>query len=385
MLQQELSLHALYGPRTRPVLFLARQGGAAVTATPIAESEMPSIAERLEGRPGGFTVLRLLLATGIVAFHSVTITAGNADAIAPLVMSAAQLILPAFFATSGFLVAASLARAGGALEFIALRLLRLAPGLVIVVLATMLILGPVMTRLDAGSYFGAPGFYGYLSNLIARPAYGLPGLFAANPRAGIVNGSLWTIPLELQCYLLLMSVGAMGLLRRAWAALLVMAGAAAIMAGVPLPGWSGLGLAFAAGASLFLWASAVPLRSGLALVALLLAYGLASEPALRALSGIPIAYACVWLGCQRLRVSGDYSYGIYLSAYPIEQSLVQLRPGMPWWVIFLGAMAAGTGFAALLWHFVERPVLARRGKLATIWRRRHPQARPGAITSPTGR
>lgn len=345
---------------------------------------MPSIAERLEGRPGGFTVLRLLLATGIVAFHSVTITAGNADAIPPLVMSAAQLILPAFFATSGFLVAASLARADGALEFIGLRLLRLAPGLIIVVLATMLILGPVLTSLDARTYFGAPAFYGYLSNLIARPAYGLPGLFVANPRAGVVNGSLWTIPLELQCYLLLLTLGAVGLLRRGWTGLLVVAGAAAIMAGIPLPAWSGLGLAFAGGTLLFLWAPTVPLHSGLALAALLLAYGLASEPIVRALSGLPLAYACVWLGCQRLRISGDYSYGIYLTAYPIEQTLVQLRPGMPWWVIFVAALVAGTGFAALLWHFVERPVLARRSDLATLWGRRT-QAKPGAITSPTWR
>lgn len=44
-----------------------------------------------------------------------------------------------------------------------------------------------------------------------QPAYHLPGVFQANALPA-VNGSLWTIPYEVLCYLLLMAAGVVGIL-----------------------------------------------------------------------------------------------------------------------------------------------------------------------------
>lgn len=46
----------------------------------------------------------------------------------------------------------------------------------------------------------------------------LPGVFSRNPLAGLMNGPLWTIPMEAMCYAALAIAGAMGMFRRRWLA-----------------------------------------------------------------------------------------------------------------------------------------------------------------------
>jgi peptidoglycan/LPS O-acetylase OafA/YrhL len=328
---------------------------------------MASIAQHLASRPRGFDALRLFLAAAIVAFHSITITHGDAETVPSWLMAGFRLVLPAFFATSGFLVAASLARARNSLEFLGLRLIRLGPALIIVVIATMVVVGPLMTPLETRAYFASASTYAYLSNLWGVPAFGLPGLFEANPRPGIVNGSLWTIPLETKFYLLLAAAGTAGLLRSALpAALLLACGIALALCG-GASNTIGLALAFLSGVLLFLLAPRLPLQEGTGLCALLLAWLLAAQA--EALAGIPLAYACVWLGCRKPpRLPGDYSYGLYLTAYPLQQSVLALFPGAAWWQTFAAALIAGLMLAALLWHLVEEPVLARKHRLLAAWR-----------------
>src|ERR1700709_1388296 len=149
----------------------------------------------------GFTWLRLALALGIFTFHSVTITYGSAAAIPPCLALLARLILPMFFALSGFLIASSLARSASLTQFILFRALRLLPALTVVVFVTMLLRGPLLTSDTAREYFTSREFISYLGNIAGRAQYGLPGVFSHNPRAGIINGSLWTIPVEVWCYL----------------------------------------------------------------------------------------------------------------------------------------------------------------------------------------
>ncbi len=80
-----------------------------------------------------------------------------------------------------------------------------------------------------------------------------------------------------------------------------------------------------------------------------------------ALGVLPLAYATVWAGLQRMPVlPGDYSYGLYLVGYPLQQLYVSLFPGGPWWNTFFVCLPLGLGLAAVLWHTVERPVLTNK-------------------------
>ncbi len=79
-------------------------------------------------RPSGFDYLRLGLAVSIVCMHSVQTSYGLAAETAlwtsPL-RGLLRLILPMFFALSGFLVAGSLQRTTTLLQFLGLRAIRI--------------------------------------------------------------------------------------------------------------------------------------------------------------------------------------------------------------------------------------------------------------------
>jgi hypothetical protein len=54
----------------------------------------------------------------------------------------------------------------------------------------------------------------------------------------------------------------------------------------------------------------------------------------------------------------DYSYGIYIYAFPVQQAVVSVWPNMPL-AQYLGWVTVGTlALAAASWHCVEKPALA---------------------------
>jgi len=58
---------------------------------------------------------------------------------------------------------------------------------------------------------------------------------------------------------------------------------------------------------------------------------------------------------------GDYSYGIYLYGFPIQQAIISTFPGMNSWILhlFISALIV-TMFATFSWHFIEKPILKLR-------------------------
>jgi peptidoglycan/LPS O-acetylase OafA/YrhL len=53
----------------------------------------------------------------------------------------------------------------------------------------------------------------------------------------------------------------------------------------------------------------------------------------------------------------DYSYGIYIYAFPVQQTLVSFWPQMPLPAYLLSSFVITVALAALSWHFVEKPAL----------------------------
>jgi peptidoglycan/LPS O-acetylase OafA/YrhL len=53
----------------------------------------------------------------------------------------------------------------------------------------------------------------------------------------------------------------------------------------------------------------------------------------------------------------DYSYGIYIYAFPVQQTLVSFWPQMPLLTYLLSTLAITVALAAASWHFVEKPAL----------------------------
>ncbi|HEX4183671.1 MAG TPA: acyltransferase, partial [Caulobacteraceae bacterium] len=154
------------------------------------------------GRSTGFDYMRIILASAVVLWHSFTTAYGNDFAYGFLTTSwrpAVAVIVPMFFALSGFLVAGSLFR-NSVLSFVGLRVIRIVPALAVETLLSAIILGPLLTTVPIGRYFSSPTFFKYLCNILGWIHYQLPGLFLTNPVANRVNGQLWTVPWELWCY-----------------------------------------------------------------------------------------------------------------------------------------------------------------------------------------
>lgn len=119
-----------------------------------------------------------------------------------------------FFVLSGYLITHSYLRINNIIAFLMFRILRLFPALWVLVLFTAFIVGPIVAKYGSHTtyieYFNNHLFVGYLNNMsLYNIRYLLPWF---NSKADViystaVNGSLWTLPLEFSCYILVALFG----------------------------------------------------------------------------------------------------------------------------------------------------------------------------------
>ncbi len=288
-----------------------------------------------------------------------------------------------FFALSGFLVAGSLDRAKNVFDFICLRLLRILPALWLVVILAALGLGPLVTSYSTGEYFSDSQFILYFLTFFGNVQNELPGVFENNTFPNIVNGQLWTIPLELSCYALLGFTALLGIYRRPTLFLAVfIAGQTAfglraflvpvIWGGVPP---SVLLICFLAGSVMNVYRAKIPFRLDLACLCGASGFGMIYLSGGSYFIAAPVAYFTIYLGLfnpkkMLLVSSGDYSYGIYLFAFPVQQWIAYLEGrDAPWYANLLLALPLAFVCAVMSWHLVEKRALLLRRHIPEFHRR----------------
>ena len=330
----------------------------------------------------GFGFLRLALAMLILFWHCFALSYGIEWSIATLhgpYRYFIMLLVPAFFSLSGFLVAASLLRQENLRVFLLFRVLRILPALVTETMLSAFVLGVLATSLPLAAYLRAPDFTAYMLNILGIVHFQLPGVFDHNPWPSYVNFSLWTLPAELYCYMMLAVLMLAGIHRERrlllGVFLLCAAGLAFVQMPDVLPQTSSnifsrpmLLCCFASGNLLYFWRERVRLSPVLLVLSLLCyAFVIYIFPPLAFLLGsAAIAYATVYIGLSRLPkipllMRGDYSYGIYLYSYPIQQTVVWLFPSLrQYYWVFLIAAPATVLFAMFSYHCIEKPALSLR-------------------------
>jgi peptidoglycan/LPS O-acetylase OafA/YrhL len=332
------------------------------------------------GAMSGFDWLRIVLASAVMLWHAISLAAGDAAIEADLWgrwwRFLPVAILPMFFALSGFLVSGSLERET-LQRFVMLRVLRLVPALAVEVALVAVGIGLLFTTLPARLYLNDPMFHAYFLNAIGWVHFSLPGVFTDNPGGSQVNAQLWTVPYELECYVVLVVMAATGAVRRhRWlfaAAIVAATAALQVSAVVEHPGVAvghvfgrELVVAFLAGTLLFRFRDLVPYSPTLGIGCVLACCALFSDTRLAYFGAFPLAYATAWLGMMRppRMVLGDLSYGVFLFHYPVEQSIVHMLPWVRSWTA-LSAVAAPVVFccAWLSWTLVERPILRRKAAI----------------------
>jgi len=334
---------------------------------------MKKISEFTEGRDNNLNLLRFTAASLVLLSHCWPLTQGtsvNEPAVRLFGLEMGRMAVCVFFAISGFLVGASWERRPNIRTFALARARRVFPGLVVMLLVLVLILGPIFTTASLLEYFTQRKTWSFLlfNATLYELRWGIPGVF----KGEALNGSLWTLPVEVRCYLALGLLGSIGVLRLS-ITYVVVAVVLAVM------GYFGqldinqapLAFSFFVGVSAWKWREIIPLNGLLALALLVVALLLMHRnlPLSTVLLVLALAYGSLYLAyipAGSIRIFnnlGDYSYGIYIYAYPIQVTVHQLWPELGVAGMFVISMPIVIILAALSWRFVELPAL--RGKL--LW------------------
>jgi peptidoglycan/LPS O-acetylase OafA/YrhL len=353
--------------------------------------------DRLRDRRNNFDVLRLLAASFVLFSHSYALT-GHPEPFADVSgWTFGEIGVVMFFAMSGFLIAKSWNEQPHLAPFSAKRGLRLLPALMVAVSVTVFVVGPLFTVLPLSSYFSDPTTWLYLVRCAFLITFfgTLPGVFETNPYPDAVNGSLWTLPVEACCYAMAAALGSLGLLRRsrvllAFSVVLVLCVTPLSPISIaPAGGTTGgnLSLVILLGATFVLGNLAYSLRARLHLswisLGVLMAIWVATWGGgwSRATGSVAIAFAVLvfafrtpaWL--RRLTAPGDVSYGIYVYAFPVQQSVAAIWGAIDPLLMMAIAFPVTYVLAFLSWRLVERPALALKRFVAA----RPPEPVPAAM------
>lgn len=364
---------------------------------------MNLLSHSLSRNGNNFGLVRLIAAISVVYYHSFLIQSpdGTSDPVGTALGfdGSGCFGVYAFFLLSGMLVTASFARQRSAPRFIALRVARLWPAVAVGSLFAVFAIGPLFTTLPLSAYFHLHATWANLDNfstLVLKRGWVLPGVFEHNRFGPDVSAPLWTLPLEVRCYLIVLATGMVGLLstnRGIVAAALIGLVAFGLHVHVdPLqiglrdfaekPG----GYSFWPEPFFMLGMLLYGLREhvridGMATLALFALYFVFHDTAAaQPLFYLAFAYGVLWAGTtpwlRRWVPHNDYSYGIYLYGFAIQQCVAAVAPKLDHLTALLIAAPAILLCAALSWHFVERPALR--------WCRRRIARAPDASSRSSG-
>lgn len=299
-----------------------------------------------------------------------------------------------FFILSGMMVYRSASNASDRnrpwRDFYRNRALRIVPAIYAYLVALVVLL--LLTGMFTAGQLVSTQFVAFVgSNLLLVPVWSPPMLDDFG--IGVVNGSLWTIPVEVSFYLIVPLAVLLAVRRGRRVMLTTLLVVAAI--GVVIYGlvgatsteptlWKIFGVTFAP----YLWWFAIGIawsylwpkvrQSGwIAAGALVMYFIIAKLPmepgmsfVMNAIAAIPLSYAAIWLGYNGPKALGkftsrigDLSFSVYIWHMIVVNFLVTW--GAREWsvdgtVLVLGVMIVSCLIAFASWHLVERPALKRK-------------------------
>ena len=356
-------------------------------------ARMPTLDASFVPDRNAFDVLRVSFAAMVLLSHA-TLLSGHADPISTWSGQQENLggiAVDGFFAVSGFLVARSYALSRGTGGFLLNRALRIGPAYVVAVLVVALGFGPLWAWLERGQIqtaflYGPTGALAWIRDtLLFRTDQdaGFGGLLRGNPVAGWVDAPLWTLRYECACYAALAVLGWLDLLSAqkpfaiAVAATLALAlhalNSASTGLGTLLVGglvnedFIRLGAFFFAGSFAWFFRDRVLLNWKVAAASAGLLLLSLRQGGFQFFAVPALTYFIIWLGCRLpfRRLRADYSYGLYLYGFPVQQTLALCgvhESGVPLLVVV--SVGATWVLAATSAAFIETPSLLLKRRAA---------------------
>lgn len=332
-------------------------------------------------------LIRLLAALGVVFGHSFALAMGGRSGLnEPMTMIlpgtySGSLAVECFFFISGLLITHSLLRSDNFWAFAKARVLRVMPAFVVMLLITSLVLVPMASRLSYGAYLADPQTWMYLLRsfgmdllTLTGSSWVLPGAFESHNNT-VVNGSLWSLFLEVRLYGISLLVALLGAYRYpligktlAWLGLICALHSGAW--GDPQHFAKNAAAMYVLGALTRFYAPALTVTVFPALLAILLVYFLRFAPQAAPLYALLIASVVIVLAFHpllpKVSLPGDYSYGVYLWSYPIQQLISHWLPSFGPYRMFVLSAVLSLVVGVISWHYIEKPALRlKRARLPT--------------------
>lgn len=331
-------------------------------------------------KDNNFQLIRFSAALGVFISHTFPLAGYGLGGKAQML---GHVSLNVFFIISGFLVCKSFF-SRPIHSYFASRALRILPALIAAVLLSTFFLGLLITELTLTSYLSSPDVYEYaVKNIVLilpDIPNTLPGVFLSSEYASTVNAPLWSLPYEVACYIFL---ALLAFATRAKTDTKVFTISSTLLFLICFSVYAAnqitksndfaiyfgkdtfrlIGMFFM-GVGFYLLRSRIEVSHkvmtfSLAIFVLSLTY----RPASIILLYLLIAYAVFYFAYifrgpfLKFNHLGDYSYGIYIFGYPIQQTIEQIFPKLGLSVFFIVTFAITLTLAILSWHIVEKRAL----------------------------
>jgi peptidoglycan/LPS O-acetylase OafA/YrhL len=357
-----------------------------------------TLKEGFDPQKNSLDFLRFVLAFAVIIGHGFWLSGFKTDPIHLFThgqVSMGLMVVAGFFLLSGFLITRSRQRISSFWQFLWQRCRRILPGFWVCLLVTVVLFAPIMywlvNKTLAGYWEQTPfGPFDYLKNnfFLRIQQDRIGNLFQDFPLFPyLINGSLWTLYDEFKCYLIIGVLGIFGVTReRRWVVLLLTVTVCGVYIFETVTGgylrrvlsffFEQFFLEhlayFLIGSTAFLYAERIPMRRGLLFLSIGLVlvsgyFGYYSVVALFALS-YTLFWLVIYLPVTKWAKYGDFSYGMYLYALPIQRILGLLGLsstgiGVVWYILEAAVVTAV--FAVLSYYLVESRFFKRGSSAST--------------------
>lgn len=327
---------------------------------------------QMKQKSNNLDFMKFLAAWLVIVHHSFDLNVSKGEWIKVITgqqLDFGTVAVSLFFLASGLFIAKSMERNQSAGKFFRARFRRVWPPLAAVVVLSV-IMGAFVTTLPLGQYFTNSVTWRYLLNAVFVLRHNLPGVFENNVFGSAVNGALWTLPVEVLCYVGCYVIYRLGLLKKKRILGVMAVYLVCALIGFRICSMLGIVILSAAfrpiyffllGHVLCVYRDRVPVDWRLFVLSLA---GMAVCFALSwSTAAVWIFYPYVLLypafmarQCgSRLAFGGRFSYTIYLCAFPIQQLLIHLFGGQMNVYLHMGlALVIATAVGVVLHYTTEK-------------------------------
>lgn len=327
--------------------------------------------DALQQRSRNLELMKLFAAWLVIVHHSFDLNLAEGEWIKVITrgqLDFGTMAVSLFFLASGIFIAKSIEKNHTGRAFFKARLVRLWPPLMLTVILTV-VMGAIVSSLPLKEYLLLSETRRYLLNGIFVLQHGLPGVFEHNIYGNAVNGALWTLPVEVACYVACYVIYRMGLLKKGRILAVMVVYLVCTVIGMHVCSVLGMSLLVSAfrpcyffllGHVIYVYRDKIPVKWSW-FIAALAGMGVCFAFAHHILSVIAIwvcyPYVLMYLAfmghqCSKnIAYGGRFSYTIYLCAFPIQQLLIDRCGGiMSVYANLGGSLVIATAIGALLYY-----------------------------------